>query len=121
MSYDIRFAVKVYGAENVYAVIGQPEYDSPTYNNRKIFEHCMDWDYHQSEWYPIKEVLPKIERGIHELTFNAKEYMQYEPSNGWGGVDSSLRCLKSIIEWFSNDFERGWNEDIPLECIYMRW
>ena len=49
MSYDIRFGVKVAGAEDVYAVIGEPEYDSPTYNNRDIFVKCMDWDYHQGE------------------------------------------------------------------------
>jgi len=121
MSYDIRFGVKVAGApDDVYAVIGEPEYASPTYNNRDIFVACMGWDYHQGEWYHMPEVLPLIERGIHELRFNAEKYKHLEPDNGWGGVDSALQCLKSIVEWF-NSWDRGWNEDVPLECIYMRW
>ena len=33
-------------ADNCYAVIRQPEYDSPTYNLRDIFVRSMDWDYH---------------------------------------------------------------------------
>ena len=84
MSYDIRFGVKVEGAKNVFAIIGRPEYDDPTYNIRDIFVKSMDWDYKQGEWYPMTEVMPKIERGIHELTYNEKEYKKYNPSNGWG-------------------------------------
>ncbi len=122
MSYDIRFGVKVAGAgDDVYAVIGHPEYDSPTYNNRDIFVKSMDWDYHQGEWYSLPEIVPKIERGIHELSFNAKAYKELEPDNGWGGISSSLQCLKSILEWISNERAWGWNGDIPIECIYMRW
>ena len=120
MSYDIRFGVRVDGTDK-FAVIGAPERDSPTYNNRDIFVKSMDWDYKQGEWYQMSEVLPKIERGIHELTFNADTYRSLEPSNGWGGVSSSLEALQSIIDWFGNPWERGWDEEIPLECIYMRW
>lgn len=123
MSYDIRFGVKVAGAKDVYAIIGRPEYDSPTYNNRDIFVHSMDWDYEQGKWYPMNEVLPKVQRGIHELTYHKKEYTQYEPDNGWGGIPSALKCLKSISEYFypEQEWNREWDEDIPLECIYMRW
>ena len=120
MSYDIRFGVKVEGAKDVYAIIGRPEHDSPTYNNRDIFVKSMDWNYSQGEWYPMPEILPKIERGIHELKFNSKAYKKMEPDNGWGGITSSLQCLESIVAWF-NSWDRGWNEDIPIECIYMRW
>ena len=121
MSYDIRFNVKVAGAENVYAEIGRPEYDSPTYNVGTIFRKSMDWDFKQSEYYPMNEVLPKIEKGIHELQFNASKYKKYEPDNGWGSVSSALTALKSIMSWFTDPFNKGWDEDIPLECIYMRW
>ena len=63
MSYDIRFGVKVAGAkEDCFAVIGHPEYDSPTYNLRDIFVKAMGWEYQQGEWYPITEVLPKVLR-----------------------------------------------------------
>ena len=122
MSYDIRFGVKVEGAKDVYAIIGRPEYDSPTYNNREIFVHSMDWDYKQGEWYPMNEALPKVERGIHELKFNQSKYLKYEPDNGWGTVSSALESLQSIYKWFDpSDWDRGWDEEIPLECIYMRW
>ena len=121
MSYDIRFAVKVAGAEDVYAVIGEPEHNSPTYNNGGIFRKCMDWDYHQSEWYKLTEVIPYIERGIHELQFNKQEYKELEPDNGWGGISSALDALQSIMKWITQDREWSWNSDIPLDCIYMSW
>ena len=123
MSYDIRFGVKVAGTDDeLYAVIGEPERSSPTYNNREIFVKCMDWDYHQGEWYKVSEIIPKIEKGIHELQFNKKAYKKYEPSNGWGGVESSLEALQSIMKWLTEDgLPWSWNGDIPLDLIYMRW
>lgn len=123
MSYDIRFGVKVEGADNVFAIIGRPEYDSPTYNVADIFRKSMDWDYEQGEWYPLNEVLPKIEHGINELKFNAKKYKKYEPSNKWGSVESALEALKSIHAWImpNSPWEREYDEDIPINCIYMRW
>lgn len=121
MSYDIEFGVKVAGAKDeVYAVIGEPELSSPTYNNRPIFVKCMGWEYEQGEWYPMTEVMPKIERGIQELRHNSNAYKELEPKNGWGGVESSLKVLESIYNWF-NRWDAGWDENIPLECIYMRW
>ena len=123
MSYDIRFGVRVHGADNVYVVIGAPEYDSPTYNNRDIFVHCMDWDYEQGKWYPMDEILPKIKSGINELITNPHLYKPYEPENGWGGIDSAKKCLQSICDWFypDNEWEREWDEDIPLNCMYFKW
>ena len=123
MSYDIRFGVKVAGAENdVYAVIGSPEYDSPTYNLRDIFVKCMDWEYEQGKWYPMNEVVPKVEHGVHELTFHQSKYMKLEPENRWGTVGGALECLKSILKWFDRaSWDCHWDDEIPLECIYMRW
>ena len=123
MSYDIRFGVKVEGAKDVYAVIGVPEYDSSTYNNRDIFTHCMNWDYEQGKWYPMDEVLPMIKDGINELITNPHLYKRYEPDNGWGGIDSAKKCLQSIVDWFfpEKEWEREYDEDIPLNCIYMKW
>ena len=125
MSYDIRFGVKVAGApDDCYAVIGCPEYDSPTYNLRDIFEQSMDWDYHQGEWYKITDVLPKIQHGITELTLNHKKYKKLEPSNGWGAIGSALECLRSIVDYFGDNWGGlggSWNADVPIDCIYMRW
>lgn len=120
MSYDIRFGVKVAGTpKEVYAVIGHPEHDSPTYNDREIFVKSMDWEYHQGEWYNMAEILPKIERGVHELKFNKKAYRDLEPENGWGGIESSLTALQSILDWFGE--YGGYDEEIPLKCVYMKW
>lgn len=122
MSYDIRFGVKVAGApDDCYAVIGQPEKRSPTYNNRPIFVKSMDWDYHQGEWYKLTDVIPKIERGIHELRFNRNAYVNLEPDNGWGGIASSLEAFESILRWLNEDQQWGWNSEIPLDCIYFSW
>lgn len=122
MSYDIRFGVRVAGAEaDTYAVIGEPELASPTYNNADIFRKSMGWDYEQGEWYKVTDVIPYIERGIHELQFNKAAYKKLEPDNGWGGISSSLECLQSIMKWIAEDVEWSWNGDIPKDCIYMTW
>lgn len=126
MSYDIRFGVKVAGApDDCYAVIGEPEWASPTYNLREMFVKSMDWDYTQGEWYPITEVLPKVQQGVIELTRHQSRYLQYEPENGWGTIGSALKCLQSIIDYFKPNSWTGIcgsrNADIPLSCIYMCW
>ena len=126
VSYDIRFAVKVKGApDDCYAVIGHPEHDSPTYNVRGIFVKSMDWDYEQSKWYPMTEVLPKVERGVHELSFNTKAYKDLEPDNGWGSISTALEALQSILDYFKDRNLSGlagsWNADVPIDCIYMSW
>ena len=126
MSYDIRFGVKVAGApDDCFAVIGEPEYSSPTYNLRDMFVACMDWDYSQGEWYKMVDVMPKIERGIRELTCNEEAYKVYNPLNGWGSTNSARKALMSIADYFSDDSYYGihgtWNADIPYDCIYMRW
>lgn len=123
MSYDIRFGVKVEGAADVYAIIGQPKYDSPSYNIREIFVRCMDWDYEQGKWYRLDFVIPKVEGGIQELIANKHFYKQFEPDNGCGSVESAKNCLWSIYKWFypDNEWDREWDEDIPMNCIYMKW
>ena len=122
MSYDLRIGVKVADTD-IIAVISEPEYESPTYNLGKMFRACMDWDFSQGEWYNCKEVLPKIERGINELKFNAKAYEQYNPKNGWGDISSALEALESLRDCISdqtNDRWWGW-QTIPLEHLWMKW
>lgn len=124
MSYDIRFAVKVADHEDLYAVIGEPERNSPTYNIGDMLRKCMDWDFSQGKWYQVTEIIPKIERGIHELTFNQTQYRCMEPKNGWGSCSTALYTLQSIIDWLTEEWsgiKGSWNADIPLECIYMSW
>lgn len=124
MSYDIRFAVRVADHEDLFVVIGEPEYSSPTYNIGQLLRKCMDWNFHQGEWYAVETIIPHIERGIHELTFNATKYRSLEPDNGWGSCESALRALKSIMVWLTDDLhglKGSWNADVPLDCVYMCW
>ena len=136
MSYDIRFGVQTVCANNDgehFVVVREPEYDCPTYNLSKMFRACMDWDYDQGEWYPMVEVLPKIEHGIRELANNSAEYEQYNPPNGWGTLKGALECLRN---WRSelvddgdpilSDGKERFSFDMvtyywPLEALWFRW
>lgn len=125
MSYDIRFAVKVEGAGDCYAVIGEPERHSPTYNLGQMFRACTGWDFKQSQFYRLSEVMPLIKHGIDELSRNPEKYKKYEPENGWGTIASAISALKSIVDWVSEDkwdgLAGGWNADLPLDCIWIAW
>lgn len=123
MSYDIRLGVKVADDCNLFAVIAEPELSSPTYNLRNMFVACMDWDYAQSKWYNVADVLPKIRRGIAELQEHPDKYKRYNAPNGWGTVSSALDALKSLYQCIldnSAEASRTWNE-IPFDMMYMRW
>ena len=115
MSYDLRICVKIEGL-NKYAEIDRPEYDSPTYNLGDMFRACMDWDYDQGEHYRCDFVIKKVEHGIRELRTNRKEYEKYNPSNGWGDLDSAIKALESLRKCI---YENA--EDIPIKNLYMRW
>ena len=123
MSYDIRIGVKVDGAENLYAVIDEPEYDSPTYNLGSMFRKCTGWNYEQGEWYKVADVLPLIQHGIQELSYYPSAYKKYNAPNGWGTVEDALKVLQSMekcIRDNSEDASKTWNE-IPLNLMYIRW
>lgn len=122
MSYDIRFGVKVEGMGGYIAIIDEPEYSSPTYNLRKMFVACMDWNYKQGEWYNLKDVFPKILHGREELLMYPKKYEKYNAENGWGTVSSAKACLDSVIEKVGEIVSGDWSGDeIPLEHLWMRW
>lgn len=122
MSYDVRLSVKVEGAKDCYAIVAQPEYDSPTYNIGTILRLAMGFDFKQGTWYKADEILPFIEHGIHELQFNGRRYKQYEPDNGWGNVGDALESLESLRECIRREVSGNysWNE-IPLNCLYVTW
>ena len=125
MSYDIRWCVETVRANNdgeKYVVVHAPEYDSPTYNYRKMFVACMDWDYDQGEYYPMLDVLPKLRHGLAQLIEHPELYRQYEPENGWGTLSGAVRCLTNWIDELTNDDK--WNcvqHDWPLDALWWRW
>lgn len=115
MSYDLRIAVKIDGLDQ-FAQIAEPYLSSPTYNLRDMFVACMDWDYTQCEYYPCKDVLPKIERGITELMTKPKRYDKYNPSNGWGSREGAIKVLESLRTCILEEAE-----SIPIEHLWMCW
>lgn len=122
MSYDVRFGVKVEGMIGYIAVVDEPKYSSPTYNLREMFVACMEWDYSQGEWYNCTDVLPKFQRGLHELRFNREQYKQYNPPNGCGSIDSAIEFMESVVQKIGEIVSGDWTwNKIPLEHLWMRW
>lgn len=126
MSYDLRIAVKVAGAEktNEYAVIAEPGWNSPTYNLGEMFRACTGWDFKQGEFYKVSDVYQNIVRGIINLTEHEEEFEKYNSPNGWGTTQSALSTLKSL-KWCIDNIENpnswvGWNT-FPKELLYVAW
>lgn len=115
MSYNIGIYVKIEGCDK-YTEIAYPVYSSPTYNLGKLFRTCMDWKFENSEYYRCDYAIERVEKGIKELSYNSDEYSELLPSNGWGTMSGALDTLNSIRECILEE-----NEEIPLECMYMKW
>lgn len=118
MSYDLELGVKVEGAKDLWATVAIPEFDNPTYNVGTMFRKCTGWDFKQSEWYAVPDVLPLIEHGISELHINTAKYKEYEAENGWGTVHTAQRALESLRDCIYHTVEY---EDIPIEYLWVRW
>lgn len=125
MSYDIRWCVETVRENNDgerFVVVHIPEYDSPTYNYRKMFVACMGWDYKQGEYYPMAEVLPKLRHGLAQLTKHPEKYRQYEPENGWGTLNGAIRCIESWIDELTNEVDwDGVCHYWPISALWWRW
>ena len=115
MSYCIGIYVKVEGCSK-YVETTYPTYYKPTYNLGKLFRACMNWQFKNSEYYRCDNVMEYVEKGIKELECNPLKYTELLPSNGWGKMSDAIETLNSIRECILEE-----NEDIPLECMYMRW
>ena len=127
MSYDLRIAVKVEGAEkgNEFAVIAMPEYHSPTYNLSEMFRKCTGWDFEQSVYYRVSDVYQNIVRGIINLTEYEADFEKYNSPNGWGTTTSALKALKSLKECIDDienpdGWKSGWNT-FPKSLLYVAW
>lgn len=127
MSYDLKIAVKVEGAEkgNEYAVIAEPEYGDPTYNLGEMFRKCTGWDFKQGVFYRVSDVYQNIVRGIINLTEHETEFEKYNSPNGWGTTTSALRALESLKECIDgienpDDWSGGWNT-FPKNLLYVAW
>lgn len=119
MSYDLYIYIKSeiprYDGDP-YVRIDEPEYANPTYNLGVMFRKCMDWNFTQSEYYPVAFARERALHGLHELTTNRSEYLQYNPSNGWGDIDGAVEVLKSLVECIDRVMS-----DWPAEALWMSW
>lgn len=116
MSYDLRVGVKVEGYDKI-VEIATPEISSPTYNLGTMFRKAMDWDFEQGKWYKCTEVLPHIERGMHELLFRSKLYEQYKNPNGYAGTQTAFESLESLFKCIRETDE--WT--VPMEYLWVSW
>ena len=81
------------------------------------------WDFEQSKFYHVTDVMPLIENGIHELRFNRAKYDKMNDT-GYGSASGAREALEDIVKWLTEDYEglRGsWNSEIPLEDIWIAW
>jgi hypothetical protein len=97
MSYDISFRVKVQD-KDIYVGVGHCEANT-TWNVREMIVKAtgLEWVNEASNGY-CKDVIPKIEAGLKELTKHPENYKPYESPNGWGTVKSTARFFKDIID-----------------------
>lgn len=124
MSYDLRIAVKVAEADDLFVVIAEPERAHPTYNLSEMFRACTGWDYEQSEYYRVSDVYPNIERGIYELTYHEYAYLKYNPENGWGSTKSALAALVSLKQCIDSiEDPDDWNNinTVPKQHMWVAW
>jgi hypothetical protein len=115
MSYCIGIYVKIEGC-NKYAEIAYPDYSSPSYNLGKLFRACMDWNFRSIEYYRCDYAIEHLDKGIKELAYNPNKYAKLIPPLSLGTPSSALNTLDSIRGCILEQAE-----DIPLECLYMRW
>lgn len=114
MSYDIDFRVKVEGLDR-YIPIGDCEANI-TWNVRKIIELStgLPWLNEQNNGY-CKDVIPHIEKGLHELKNHPEKYKSYEAPNGWGTVEGTIHFFERIIkDW--KDFCR-WEDQALIDRV----
>lgn len=115
MSYSIGIYVKVEGCDK-FAKIAYPEYSSPSYNLGRLFRSCMDWNFKSEEYYRCDYAVERLNKGIKELMYCPKEHLKLNPTLSMGSVASSLDILSSVRECILKQAE-----NIPLECMYMKW
>lgn len=100
MSYDIDFRVKVEGIDR-YISVGDCDANI-TWNVRKIIELStgLPWLNEENNGLCV-DVIPSIEKGLHELLNNGEKYKKYEAPNGWGTVDGTIQFFHQIIaDWY---------------------
>ena len=94
MSYSVRFEAKLEGAEQWIPVGNQFIIYSSDADDvvRAVCDSTPD------SWREKKcsDLLPFIDKGIKQLRSHREEYRKFEPSNGWGTVETTIIFLDAI-------------------------
>ena len=95
MGYDISFKAKLDGADQ-WVYVGDDWINHTSNTAAMIKEVCGSYP---SEWDGIgcAELAPVLDAGIKELLQHSQRYRQFEPSNGWGTVESTTDFLIRIL------------------------
>lgn len=116
--YDLAVAVKIEGCDK-YIDIGKPEYeyDIPPYkihNLKDMLIACMHWEFEWDKYYKCSEYLSTIEAGV--LRLKSQSYRKYMPKDGCVTEVDALMVLSVLQGCISR-----YADEIPIECLYMRW
>lgn len=116
MSYDIYFKVKVEGADR-YIEVGDCDANI-TWNVRDIITLStgLPWRNEENNGY-CKDVMPHIEKGLHELRTHPERYKSYEAKNGWGTVENTIE----FFEWVLRDWRNLKRDDEELAELATFW
>lgn len=96
MSYDVNFKTKLEGTDQ-WVYVGD-DWINHTYNTAAMIKEVCgsspsDWDGRKcADMYPV------IAQGATLLQNNPQRYRQFEPSNGWGTVETTLDFLMKIAD-----------------------
>lgn len=117
MSYDITFKVKVEGLD-YWLPVGDCEANI-TWNVREMIVKStgLEWNNCCNNGF-CKDIIPKIEKGLHELIEHPEKYKKYEAKNGWGTVEGTKQFFECILKAW-RDFKK-W-EDKELVDITTFW
>lgn len=110
MSYCIDIRVKVENKPKYVCL--HNEYDpNITWNVRELIKQSSGWEIeNEASNGLVTEWIKKIDKGIEELTNNPDKYKQYEATNGWGTVESTLGFYNMCRKMFENFML--WNEEL---------
>lgn len=111
MSYDISWRVKVDGVD-LYVEVFDPECNI-TWNVGEIIRKStgLEWKNEEDNGL-VKDVMPKIVLGLHELMTNGDKYKHLEPDNGWGTVASVKRFFERLISKWNEFCEDYWTRKL---------
>lgn len=96
MSYDVRFKAKLDSADQ-WVYVGDIWINHTSNTAAMIKEVCGSYP---SEWNGKKcaDMYPVLMQGASLLTINSQKYKAFEPSNGWGTVETTLDFLMKIAD-----------------------